>query len=77
MKTAIYVEQGITQLVLTPQNDWEKNIIKAITTGEQTVQIKRGSFYECRGGWVRFEDSADDASLILVAGVNAIPTNPQ
>jgi hypothetical protein len=74
MKTAIYVEQGVTQLVLTPQNEWEKNIVKAIGTGQETVEIKRGSFYECRGGWVRFEDAAEDASLILVTGVKADPS---
>ena len=76
MKTAIYIEQGVTQLVLTPQNEWEKSVIKAIATGEQSVQIKRGSFYECRGGWVRFDDANNDSSLILVAGIKADPAPP-
>jgi hypothetical protein len=68
MKTAIYIEQGITQLVLTPENDWERNIVKSITEGKDTVEIKRGGFYHCQGGWVR-EQSEPSDSLILVMGM--------
>ena len=30
MKTAIYIENGRSQIVLTPENDWEKQVIKGI-----------------------------------------------
>lgn len=69
MKTAIYIEDSVTQLVLTPQNEWEKKITKSFSDGERTITIKRGSFYECRGGWVRFAERTDDELLILVTGI--------
>lgn len=69
MKTAIYIENGLTQLVLTPESPWEQNIVKSMTEGTQPVEIKRGSFYECRGGWVRMGECEDDASLILVTKI--------
>ena len=71
MKTAIYIEQGVTQLVLTPENEWETNVVKAITTGSQTVDIKRGEFYENRSGYFRHVDDGEMNSLILVTRVNA------
>lgn len=77
MKTAIYIEQGITQLVLTPDNEWEKKIVESISTGSQAVEIKRGSFYQCRGNWVRFDERQEDESLILVVGIKPDATeNP-
>lgn len=69
MKTAIYIEDGRTQLVLTPENDWEKSVVSAIELGSQNVSIQRGSFYECRGGWVR--ESSGQESLIIRTGMNA------
>jgi len=52
MKTAIYIEDGDVQLVITPENDFEKNALKSFGD-EITASIFRGSFYDCRGGWVR------------------------
>jgi hypothetical protein len=63
VKTAIYIEQGVTQLVLTPECEWEKKITSSISEGEKKVSVMRGSFYECRGGWIRRGD--DPQSLIL------------
>ena len=63
MKTAIYIEEGVTQLVLTPENEWEKQVIRSIENGQRQVSIIRGSFYECRGRWIR--QGAGDESLIL------------
>ena len=64
MKTAIYIENGITQLVLTPETDWEKQVTNSIETGIQNVSIHRDSFYKCREGWTRF-GGGDNDSLIL------------
>lgn len=56
MKTAIYIEDGIVQLVLTPQNDWEKNALRSFEGGRPKAEIFTGSFYDCRGGWTRQAD---------------------
>ncbi len=53
MKTAIYIEDGVLQVVLTPESGFEKNAIDAITDKSFTTEIIEGSFYDCRGGWVR------------------------
>lgn len=69
MKTAIYIEDGITQLVLTPENDWEKQVISCIEDGSESVRILRGSFYECRGNFIR--QGTGDESLILRTSIKA------
>lgn len=69
MKTAIYIENGTTQLVLTPENEWEQQVVRCIEEGDQAVTIHRASFYECRGGW--FRQGTSDQSLILRTTINA------
>ena len=53
MKTAIYIEDGVTQVVLTPETDWEKKAIAALENQILQVKLFAGEFYDCRGGWVR------------------------
>lgn len=70
MKTAIYIEDGIVQLVLTPESDFEKKAIKSFQDKTTTTKIFNGSFYDCRGGWARQTDNSyasedSDSSLIL------------
>ena len=74
MKTAIYIEDGTVQLVITPESDFEKDSMKIF--GEKPLKAKLfvGSFYDCRGGWVSQNSfnpysanygSAEDRSLII------------
>lgn len=67
MKTAIYVENGITQLVLTPENPWEEDITAKIggLKSQTSVKIFRGSFYNCQGGWIR-QGTTENSSLIVI-----------
>jgi hypothetical protein len=73
VKTAIYIEDGVVQLVITPETDFEKNALKAFDAkGEVSAQIFSGTFYDCRGGWVRQKSyygtaygDNNDQSLIL------------
>ena len=56
MKTAIYIEDGVVQLVITPESDFEKNALASFNPkddGRIDAQIFSGSFYDCRGGWTR------------------------
>ena len=44
MKVAVYIENGVTQLVLTPEGEWEGEVTKKLASdGEYDVTIKRGS----------------------------------
>lgn len=72
MKTAIYIEDGVVQLVITPQSEFEKNALKSFEGKELGTQIFVGAFYDCRGGWTRQSDNThfgynqnDDRSLII------------
>ena len=53
MKTAIYVEDNVTQVVLTPETEFEKNIILILEKENLATKIMTGNFYDCRGGWIR------------------------
>jgi hypothetical protein len=63
MKSAIYIEDGVVQLVLTPTDDFEKNALTTFKEKRLSAQIFDGSFYKCQGGWNRH--GGDDSSLIL------------
>jgi len=76
VKTAIYIEDGTTQIVLTPETEYEKGIVKGFGDKLDKVQVFNGTFYDCRGGWVRqsaFKERShfshgmpeDDSSLIM------------
>ncbi len=67
MKTAIYIEDGRTQLVLTPESDFEKGVVEKVSKGEHDIKIYTGSFYDCEGGWGRH--GSDDESLIFVMDI--------
>lgn len=58
MKIALYIEDGIEQLVLTPESEHERKMLSLLHDQSRTVSILRGAFYECRGGWVRQGDLA-------------------
>lgn len=65
MKAALYLEDGTTEVVLTPENDFDRAALAAIEKVEGApLRIRRGQFYHTRGGWVAH--SQDPESLMLV-----------
>jgi hypothetical protein len=64
MKIALYIEDGLEQIVLTPQSDTETAILAKLNDSTREVSIKTGSFYECQCGYVR--QRADDKSTLIV-----------
>ena len=66
MKSAIYIEDGVTQVVLTPENEWERNSLKLIKNTSD-LQIFEGGFYACQGGWYRHNQGTgyNESSLIF------------
>lgn len=57
MKIALYIEDGLEQIVLTPQSETEKAILGKLSDGSRELSIHHGSFFECRGGWQRYAPS--------------------
>lgn len=53
MKIALYIEDGLEQIVLTPETKTESDILAKLDADDRTLSIKHGSFYECQGGWLR------------------------
>ena len=53
MKTAIYIEDGVVQLVITPESEFEKNALTSFESKPLSVKIFNGTFYDCQGGWAR------------------------
>jgi len=65
MKIAFYMEDGLEQIVLTPESETEKAMLARVHDGGREIAIKRGSFYECRGGYVR-QSSNDDSTMLVL-----------
>jgi hypothetical protein len=67
MKIALYIQDGLEQIVLTPEGKVETDILAKLHDGTRTLSIKRGSFYECQGGYIR--QNSDDKSTMIVLRV--------
>lgn len=77
MKTAIYIEDGLVQLVITPETGFEHNCLSTFREKPLDAKLFTGSFYDCRGGWVMQKAYYDrggysyenhrDQSIILTA----------
>lgn len=63
MKLAILIDNGITQLIATPESPLEKQLIASCDISKARVSVHRGEFYACRGGWNR-EGSGTDSLII-------------
>lgn len=67
MKTAIYIEDGITQVVLTPETELEKSAIEKLQSQKDGLETFKGGFYACQGGWMRsYEHPEEQDSVIFV-----------
>ena len=67
MKLALLIKPDFKQLIVTPETEEEKAIMKMVPIGNDTVPftVKRGSFYaNCLGGWQR--EVKDDDSIMFV-----------
>lgn len=62
MKTAVYIEDGVTQVVITPENDFEKSVISTLHDEPET-KVMFGQFYGCQGGWIRHENKPNPGLL--------------
>jgi hypothetical protein len=84
MKIALYIEDGLEQIVLTPTSDTEEAILEKIHDGSRQLSIKRGEFYGCAGGWTRqkkrynspyYSDEPNDKSTMII--LQPAPDCPQ
>jgi hypothetical protein len=65
MKIALYIEDGLEQIVLHPETDTEKSILGKLHDGSRQLAIYRGEFYACQGGWTRHSENARSTIIVL------------
>lgn len=65
MKATILIEDGATQVVLTPETPWDRAVVSAFEEGDQRIFVKRGEFYKCQGGWTR-EGGSNECLIIRI-----------
>lgn len=76
MKATLLTKENRQQIVLHPENEFERDIIKLFASKTTHVQLASepqhetpakiylGQFYDCQGGWTR--ESKSQESLIIV-----------
>ena len=87
MKIALYIEDGLEQIVLTPESETETAILGKLHDGSRELSIKKGSFYHTRGGWQRYQQyteylaygrsSDGDESTMIVLRPASGDTHPE
>lgn len=73
--TAIYIQDGITQLVLTPGTKLDQQVLDELQDNITRVRVHRGEFYASYHGYIRekgddgytwYGDRQSEKSLIFV-----------
>lgn len=66
MKIALYIEDGLEQIVLTPESKVEGNILGKLHDGMLELSLRKGSFFECHGGWMRHDKQGGESTMIVL-----------
>jgi hypothetical protein len=79
MKIALYVEDGLEQIILTPVTDTETALLDKLHDGSRRFELHRGGFYPCMGGWMRhrlrtsvdgYDPGPDNSTMIVLRPVD-------
>jgi len=62
MKTTILIKENRTQLVLEPENDHDKEVLKILAKMPNT---HADNFYDCEGGWTRRDNGNTDLVIVF------------
>ena len=76
MKLSVILTDGTKQIMMTPENDYEKTVLKMIDTDDQIeTVITKGTFtdmqclgaeiYKCKGGYLRAEENNDSLMFVI------------
>lgn len=65
MRVALYIEDGLEQIVLTPESETERGIIGKLHDGTRELSVHRNSFFHTHGGFIRQGESQSSTMLVL------------
>ncbi len=65
MKIALYIEDGLEQVVLTPESETEKAILGKLNERPSDFAIKSGQFFRCQGGYVHQQSGPRSTMIVL------------
>lgn len=65
MRIAFYCDNNKKEIILTPEDNNERLLLDQIKVGQQRMNIYKGGFYLCNGGWMR-EGTGERESIIFV-----------
>jgi hypothetical protein len=54
MKVAVYIDENLKQINLTPESKYERDVVFALKDGRYEMEIHSGTFSTCAGGWLRY-----------------------
>lgn len=75
MRIALYIQDGLEQIVLTPEGKTETDILAKLHDGGRTLSIKCGSFFQCNGGWIRHSEATDTSTMLVLRSTSEEPSN--
>lgn len=61
--TVMFDSQQLTQIVISPENDRERALLKSIPETAAGHVHHDSSYYECRGGWMR--PTHENSALVI------------
>lgn len=70
MKTIILIKENRTQLILQPENEHDKEVLKLLSKMPNT---HRDTFYDCEGGWTRRGAGKEDLIIVFDQDQYLIP----
>jgi len=80
MKSSVIVNDGSTQIALTPETQWERTVLDQIRQHAGKLTVLSGNVFECQGGWTRVTNMGEDrreSSLILRLDALEQPLEPR
>lgn len=66
MKIALYIEDGLEQIVLTPETDAEKGILGKLHDGKREFDIRKGRFFLNQLAYVVNDRSGQESTMLVL-----------
>jgi len=62
MRTTVLIENGVTQVMLTPENEFEESVTKSLSNEACSITTHTSEVIDTQGGFTRIHSLYDSAS---------------